>query len=259
MFRLIFRIVGATEDDTPFVAVVVERPEERQVARRDTRSVVSRIDVGHRSNRARKLFGVDNNFEVRIRGGGDQVVGASQHVQVLDDGTCAEVARRNNRLIGINRSRASSVDSDIINHIMESNPHILTSISGQADGVRTPVLITVACVTNFCLGTIVGLGTAIPNLRKAAGSRVGSSGNADREVLRIVIVGVVGPEGDRGVVVDAVLLKNRCRMVRHSRQTSSTWRNRCRYGRGQDNTAHLKDPCSHQDCCCYGPKYRHRR
>ena len=62
-------------------------------------------------------------------------------------------------------------------------------------------------MTHFCLGT-AALGTATPHCREVIGTRVGCSGNTDREVLRIAVIGVVGPEGQRGTIDNVIPLRS---------------------------------------------------
>ena len=99
--RLVIRPVGAAEDQTILVAVVVERPAERQVVLRDVVGVIFRIDASDRLDRARQFFEVDAHLKVFASGGSHQVVGASQHVQAFDDGTSG--VGMFDGLIGINR------------------------------------------------------------------------------------------------------------------------------------------------------------
>ena len=102
---IVFRPVGAAEHKTILGAVRVESPLQDNAGRSNTFSIVGRIHGKSRS-RARQVGDVDFDFVVGIRRRGDQIVGARQHVQVLDDRASAEVSKLRWSL-GIDRSRRS--------------------------------------------------------------------------------------------------------------------------------------------------------
>ena len=89
--------------------------------------------------------------------------------------------------------------------MMESNPHILTSVCAQVDSDFTPVLKTVVRVADLGLFSITSH-KAIPNRSKVGSTRIVGRSNADFEIIRILVVGIVKEEVDRGIVTQSVLL-----------------------------------------------------
>ena len=90
-----FRVVGATEDETPTSGILGDVPMQGHAGRLDAVFVIGRSrtkdEVFSIDSRARHIFGVDRDFEVGIGRRGHQVVSARTDAQVSDDGTSADI------------------------------------------------------------------------------------------------------------------------------------------------------------------------
>ena len=214
--RLVLRIVGAAEDDTPLVGIVVQRPAQRQVVLRDVVGVVLGIDAGHGLDRARQLLEVDRHLEVLASGGGNQVIGAGQHVQVEDLGASA-VAIVNDGLNGFIRNGGTRVDGNVVNenhilvigHMMEGNPHVLASVIAQVNRFLIPCRKTVVQIGNLTsVLSIASTASAIvPNGSEVGSARCFSSGNANLHVVHVSITQIIMVESEAGVVTKSISLR----------------------------------------------------
>ena len=141
----------------------------------------------HTFERARQFVDVDFHFEVIVGGGGNQVVGASHHVQAVDFGTDAS----HDGLFGLIATNGSQLDvidiqTEHIGAAIVTDGHItsLTGIVAQIDSVLIPRTLTV---------TITGVGSSCtkalrghrPGLEggEIRGTGIASSRNGDTKFL----------------------------------------------------------------------------